>query len=61
VHPNRTDAAEIESLYRQHGAALLLFASAITGERSRAQDALHQVFLRLIEDGNLRPLARSVR
>ena len=54
VHPDRTDAAEIESLYRQHGAALLLFASAITGERSRAQDALHHVFLKLIEDGNLR-------
>jgi RNA polymerase sigma-70 factor (ECF subfamily) len=54
VHPNRTDAAEIESLYRQHGAALLLFAAAITGEHSRAQDALHQVFLKLIEDGNLR-------
>jgi RNA polymerase sigma-70 factor (ECF subfamily) len=54
VHPDPTDAAEIESLYRQHGAALLLFASAITGERSRAQDALHHVFLKLIEDGNLR-------
>jgi RNA polymerase sigma-70 factor, ECF subfamily len=54
VHPNRTDAAEIESLYRQHGAALVLFAAAITGEHSRAQDALHQVFLKLIEDGNLR-------
>lgn len=54
MHPNRTDADEIESLYRQHGAALLLFAAAITGERSRAQDALHQVFLKLIEDGNLR-------
>ncbi|MGB6475704.1 MAG: hypothetical protein WBF04_16770 [Candidatus Sulfotelmatobacter sp.] len=52
--PNRTDAAEIESIYRQHGAALLLFAAAITGERSRAQDALHHVFLKLIEDGNLR-------
>ncbi len=54
MHLDRTDAAEIESLYRQHGAALLLFAAAITGERSRAQDALHQVFLKLIEDGNLR-------
>ena len=44
---------EIELLYRQHGAALLLFASAITGERSRAQDAVHQVFLKLIANGNL--------
>lgn len=53
MHPDRTDAAEIESLYRQHGAALLLFAAAITGSRSGAQDALHQVFLKLIKDGNL--------
>jgi len=47
-------AATIETLYRQHGSALLLFASAITGERSRAQDTVHQVFLKLIENGNLR-------
>ncbi len=45
---------EIEQLYRRHGAALLLFAMAITGERSRAQDALHQVFLKLLEDDKLR-------
>ncbi len=44
---------EIEVLYRQHGAALLLFAATISGDRGRAQDALHQVFLRLIETGGL--------
>ena len=51
----RTDrnSAEIEVLYRQHGAALLLFASAISGDRGRAQDALHQVFLKVIENGIL--------
>lgn len=51
----RTDGntAEIEFLYRQHGPALLLFAQAVTGERSRAQDAVHQVFLKLIEKGSL--------
>ncbi len=53
MHPNRPSATEIESLYREHGAALLLFARSITGERDRAQDAVHQVFLKLIEDGNL--------
>lgn len=53
--PRHTNAAAtIEMLYRQHGSALLLFASAITGERSRAQDTVHQVFLKLIENGNLR-------
>ena len=50
----RTDNTEVERLYRQHGPALLLFATAITGERSRAQDAIHQVFLKLLEDGSLR-------
>jgi RNA polymerase sigma-70 factor (ECF subfamily) len=46
--------AEIELLYRQHGSALLLFALAITGERARAQDAVHHVFLTLLENGKLR-------
>ena len=45
--------AEIEVLYRRHGAALLLFASAISGDRGRAQDALHHVFLKAIENGSL--------
>src|SRR5579872_2740462 len=43
----------IETLYRQHSSSLLLFAVALTGDRSRAQDAVHQVFARLIERGNL--------
>jgi RNA polymerase sigma-70 factor, ECF subfamily len=47
------NAAEIEALYLRHGAALLLFASAISGDRSRAQDAVQQVFLRMIENGSL--------
>jgi RNA polymerase sigma-70 factor (ECF subfamily) len=53
VHRTDGNTAEIEFLYRQHGSALLLFALAITGERSRAQDAVHQVFLNLIEKGGL--------
>ena len=47
------NTAEIEALYRQHGAALLLFASAISGDRGRGQDAVHQVFLKAIENGNV--------
>jgi RNA polymerase sigma-70 factor, ECF subfamily len=47
------NTAEIEVLYRKHGAALLLFASAISGDRGRAQDAVHQVFLKAIENGSL--------
>ena len=50
---HRNHAAEIELLYRQHGSALVLFAVAITGERSRAQDVVHHVFLNLIEKRSL--------
>jgi RNA polymerase sigma-70 factor, ECF subfamily len=53
VQPTRTNVATIEMLYRQHGSALVLFAAAITGERSRAQDVVQQVFLKLLEHGNL--------
>jgi len=51
----RRDAGslDLELLYRQHGAALLLFALAMAGERSRAQDAVHEVFLKLLEHGDL--------
>ena len=47
------NTAEIEALYRQHRAALMLFASAISGDRGRAQDAVHQVFLKAIENGRV--------
>jgi len=53
VHRTDRKGAEIEVLYRQHGAALLLFASALSGDRGRAQDALQQVFLKAIENGSL--------
>ena len=54
MEPAREKADEIELLYRQHGAALVLFGASITGDRSRAQDAVHQVFLKLLESGDLR-------
>ena len=53
MHRTSRNTTEIEFLYRQHGSALLLFALAITGDRGRAQDAIHQVFLKLIENGSL--------
>lgn len=40
-------------MYRQHGPALMLFATAIAGTRERAQDAVHQVFLKLLQDQSL--------
>jgi RNA polymerase sigma-70 factor, ECF subfamily len=53
VQPTRPEIATIETLYRQHGTALVLFALALAGDRSRAQDAVHQVFLKLLERGSL--------
>lgn len=53
MHRTDGNTTEVEFLYRQHGPALLLFAQAVTGERNRAQDAVHQVFLKLIEKGSL--------
>ena len=47
------DPAGIETLYRQYGAALLLFGSAISGNRDRAQDAVHSVFLKALENGSV--------
>jgi RNA polymerase sigma-70 factor (ECF subfamily) len=53
VGPTGQNAEEIEALYRQHGAALLLFARSISGDRARAEDVVHQVFLKLIKTGEL--------
>jgi RNA polymerase sigma-70 factor (ECF subfamily) len=49
---NRT-VREIEALYRQHGPALVLFATAIMGETERARDAVQHVFLKLLQDDKL--------
>ena len=54
------NTTQIDRLYREHGAALVLFATTIAGERSRAQDAVHHVFLKLLQGGDLRH-ARDVK
>ena len=54
MQATRSDASDIELSYRRYGPELLLFAASLTGERSRAQDAVHQVFLKLLESGSLR-------
>jgi RNA polymerase sigma-70 factor, ECF subfamily len=54
VPPTGQSLPHIEGLYRQYGGALLLFAISICGESSRAQDAVHQVFLKLIETDSLK-------
>jgi RNA polymerase sigma-70 factor (ECF subfamily) len=57
VPPTDQSMPLIEGLYRQYGGALLLFAVSICGESSRAQDAVHQVFLKLIETDGLKNAA----
>lgn len=39
---------DVRDLYRDHGPALLAYAAAMLGERSAAEDVLHQVFLKLM-------------
>jgi len=55
VRPSKSD---IEALYREYGAALLLFACSICGEPSRAQDAVHQIFLKIIDGKAIRGIEK---
>jgi RNA polymerase sigma factor (sigma-70 family) len=56
VRPS-SNSAEIELLYLQHGRGLLLFALAIAGDRGRAQDAVQQVFLKMLDGQGLLQVA----
>ena len=49
-------ASEVERLYRDYEPALLLFARSICGEHGRAQDAVHQVFLKIMDRADLRTI-----
>jgi RNA polymerase sigma-70 factor, ECF subfamily len=51
VQRSESETTKIEMLYRQHSPSLVLYATAIAGERARAQDVVHQIFMRLIEEG----------
>lgn len=57
---------EIRSLYRLYGPGLLLYACSLLGRRHAAEDVLHQVFMKLLEQRSLpedpKPyLFRSIR
>ena len=52
--PSDQSMPPVEGLYRQYGGPLLLFAISICGESSRAQDAVHHVFLKLMETNILK-------
>jgi RNA polymerase sigma-70 factor (ECF subfamily) len=44
------DREEVRRLYEQHGRALLAYACALLRDPSQAEDVLHHVFLRLLQD-----------
>lgn len=44
----RVRRENVQRLYDEHGASLLAYACSMLGDRSTAEDVLHQVFLRLL-------------
>jgi RNA polymerase sigma-70 factor (ECF subfamily) len=40
--------SEVERLYAEYGPALLVYANSLVRDRATAEDALHQVFLKLL-------------
>jgi RNA polymerase sigma-70 factor, ECF subfamily len=44
---------EAQSLYDQHGPALLLYARSLLGCKAAAEDALQQVFMKLLEQNSI--------
>lgn len=44
---------EAQSLYDQHGPALLLYARSLLGRKAAAEDALQQVFMKLLEQNSI--------
>lgn len=46
---------EVRELYDQHGPALVAYACSFVWDSAVAEDAVHQVFLRLLSDAIARP------
>lgn len=46
---SKSRSDELRRWYEQHGAALVAYASSILGDRGRAEDALQQVFFKLLK------------
>ncbi len=61
------NAADIQCLYRHHGAALVAYARSFLRDAAAAEDAVHSVFLRLLRgdvavpDSELGYLYRAVK
>jgi RNA polymerase sigma-70 factor (ECF subfamily) len=49
----RLKQGEVQALYDRHGPALLLYARSLLGRKSAAEDALQQVFMKLLEQNSI--------
>jgi RNA polymerase sigma-70 factor (ECF subfamily) len=45
----KLSADEVRRLYDQHGPALVMYACSIVADSAAAEDAVHQIFLRLLQ------------
>ena len=65
--PNKLAPETVRQLYERHGPALLAYARSFAADRSQAEDAVQQVFLKLLRgetetpDAPLAYLYRAVR
>jgi RNA polymerase sigma-70 factor (ECF subfamily) len=49
---------EVQALYQRHGSALLLYGRSLLGSKHAAEDVLHQVFMKLLEQNSIPEDAR---
>jgi len=48
---NRRDRDHVRALYERHGPVLLAYAQSLLQERAASEDVLHQVFVKLLQNG----------
>jgi RNA polymerase sigma-70 factor (ECF subfamily) len=49
------NAADVQRLYQQHGAALVAYARSFLPDAAAAEDAVHSVFVKLLRGSTARP------
>jgi RNA polymerase sigma-70 factor (ECF subfamily) len=49
---------EVQALYQRHGPALLLYGRSLLGSKHAAEDVLHQVFMKMLEQNSIPEDAR---
>lgn len=49
------NAADVQRLYQQHGAALVAYARSFLPDAAAAEDVVHSVFVKLLRGSTARP------